>query len=72
MNETAATADSSCKTADDKAEVEKEKQKKMEAQDLADSCEAAISKLTVAPVILTHCEDSCSTDSEDDETEKCR
>ena len=68
MNET--TADS--KTADDKTEVEKEKQKKIEAQDLADSCEAAISKLTVAPVILTHSEDSCSSDSEDENTEKSR
>ena len=68
MNET--TADS--KTADDKTEVEKEKQKKIEAQDLADSCEAAISKLTVAPVILTHSEGSCSSDSEDENTEKSR
>ena len=49
-----------------------EKEEK-ETADLADSCEAAISKLTVAPVILTHSDDSGSSDDDDDEnTEKSR
>ena len=41
-----------------------------ESQELADSCEAAISRLTVAPVILTHSEESCSSDDDDDESNK--
>ena len=46
-----------------------------ESQELADSCEAAISRLTVAPVILTHSEESCSSDDDDEsnkESEKSR
>lgn len=52
-----------------------EKEKTNESQELADSCEAAISRLTVAPVILTHSEESCSSDDDDEsnkESEKSR
>ena len=47
-----------------------EEKKTDESQNLADSCEAAISRLTVAPVILTHSEESCSDDEDDDESNK--
>lgn len=48
-------------------------EKEKATADLADSCEAAISKLTVAPVILTHSDESGSSDDDDDEnTEKSR
>ncbi len=61
------------KTAASKEIIEKEKTN--ESQELADSCEAAISRLTVAPVILTHSEESCSSDDDDEsnkESEKSR